>query len=281
MKKEMKKEMPVLLLVFCIMLFSGVQGLYASSETVFSLEELLDSSLSARLRAGERLSQVQFRNDGFLLAPRYASLYHLISSIRTTLDPGIMVETLSLYQKPAEADKNGWTQAELNALYNEAVAISTLQGIEYYSASRGVMRTFYEISSIIDGPDTKNHLPDPTYNFVPPTMTLYARQKDLTFGDNVYKYTYSRFPGALVFVQENLTNLTYGIFTAVRSNNLHSVLAMLDLGDHVLIYAVSMARAVSLPGMNDRISSSFSNRAEAILGWISTGADRAFRNAHQ
>ena len=274
----MRKTIVCLFGIF--LLFAGVEGLQAST-TVFSLEELLPGTTISQLRAGERPSQVQFRNATFNLIPRNASLFNFAENIRTELNPSVMVETLSLYQKPAGADTSSWTGAELNALYNEAVAISTLQGIEYYSASRGVMRTFYEISSIIDGPETKNHLPDPTYNFVPPTMTIYARQKDLTFGDNVYRYTYNLFPGTLVFVQENLTNLTYGIFTAVRSNNLRSVLAMIDVGDHILIYAVSMARAVSLPGMNDRISSSFSNRADAILQWISRGADRAFRNAHQ
>ena len=55
---------------------------------------------------------------------------------------------------------------------------------------------------------------------------------------------------------------------------------MLDAGEYILIYAVSMAKAASLPGMNDRIGSSFSNRAEAILQWITRGADRAFSGVH-
>jgi hypothetical protein len=279
----MKKAVPffcILGIIFAMIL--GKPALYAdtgnlaSQGSLVSLEDLLSSSLISALKAGEEPAEIQFRDFQFRLTPLNEDLRLLVEAIRRDLDPSVMVETLHLYQKPQDAERTGWTQAELTALYNKTVAISTLQGIQYYSASRGTMRTFYETSLVIDNPTAKRPLPDPSFMTIPRELTLFARQKDLTFGDNFYQYTYLLLPGALVFVQENLSSLNAGIIPAVGKNKLRSVLALLDAGDYLVIYAVSMAKAVSLPGLRDRIGDSFSNRAEAIIKWLVSGADRAF-----
>jgi hypothetical protein len=138
------------------------------------------------------------------------------------------------------------------------------------------MRTFYETSTVIDGPDTKRPLPDPSYTTPPAELTIYARQKDLTFGDNLYQYTYYAHPGGLIFVQENLSTMNYGPIVVVRKNRLRSVVAVLDAGDSLLVYVASMAKAASFPGMNERAGRSFSNRATAILSWFTKRADGVF-----
>jgi hypothetical protein len=67
-----------------------------------------------------------------------------------------------------------------------------------------------------------------------------------------------------------------GIIPAVGKNKLRSLVAVIDAGDSLLVYAASMARAVTIPGMGERIGSSFTNRAEAILKWFAGRADRVF-----
>ncbi|MDR0312895.1 MAG: hypothetical protein LBI14_04800 [Treponema sp.] len=258
------------------MLFIGLNAVFGDS----SLENLLDSAQIAALRSGNRPTEIQFRDFIPRLIPNHAELRNMVEATKRRLNINVMVETLFLFQKPAGADRNGWTQNEVSALYNEIIAISSLQGIQYYSVSRGAMRTFYETSSVVDGPSTKRPLPDPNYWYPPAELSLYAHQKDLTFGDNIYQYTYRYSPGALIITQENITSLTYGIITAVGRNNLNSMIALLDAGDSIVIYAVSMARTASFPGIRDRIGDSFSNRAEAVLQWINAGAERAFRITH-
>jgi hypothetical protein len=187
-----------------------------------------------------------------------------------------MVETLSLYKKPAAAERPLWSEAEQISIYNGILALSTLTGLQYYSASRKTMRTFYENSYVIADPSSKTAVPDPAFLIPPSRLTIFARQKDLTFGDNTYQYDYYSFPGALILVQENLSSLNYGIITAVGKNRLRSVLAVIDAGEYLLVYAVSMAKAASLPGMKERIGNSFSTRAEAMLKWFEAQAERAF-----
>jgi hypothetical protein len=239
-------------------------------------EELLDSGKAAALKAGEKISGVQLRDPRPRLVPRQEELRGLLEKLQDELKPSLMAETLSLYKKPGGAAKTAWSAEERCRLYNGALALSTLEGIEYYSASRKTMRTFYESSRVIDGPESKTPLGDPVSEDPPAELSLYARQRDLTFGDNIYRYTYYAFPELLVFVQQNLDSMNAGIIPAVGKNNLRSLVAVIDAEDYLLIYAVSMARAVSLPGLGERIGNSFTNRTEAILTWFRGQAEKAF-----
>jgi hypothetical protein len=240
-----------------------------------SLEDLTDPERTVALKSGS-LTELQLKNPRPVLVPRNTAVETLIADIMEDLEPGIFVETLYLYKKPAGAAVPVWSEAERGTLFNEALALSTLTGLQYYSSSRKAMRTFYESSVVIDGPETNNPRKDPVYGIPPAKLAVYARQKDLTFGENIYKYEYYTQPDSLIFVQQNLTAMNAGIIPAVGKDKLRSVVAVLDAEEYLLIYAASMAKAVSFPGMGQRIGNSFSTRAEAILSWFSTQADKAF-----
>jgi hypothetical protein len=262
------------------LILGGMMVLYgAGPVSGASLEDLLGSVRAAALISGEKPMEIQFDVPRFRLLPRHERVSQVIEDVHQELDPGIMVETLYLYRKPAGAERPAWSEAERIQLYNKVLALSTLTGLQYYSASRQTMRTFYESSGVIDNPSSKTTVADPVYQVPPDRVTVYARQKDLTFGDNTYQYDYYSFPDAMVFVQQNLTSLTYGIIPAVGKNRLRSAVAIIDAGDYLLVYAASMAKAASVPGMKERIGNSFSNRASAILNWFTARAEKAFADA--
>jgi hypothetical protein len=271
--KPMKTKLSLLL--GCVMVFCAAGPLSGAS-----LEELLGPGLAASLAAGEKPIELQFSAPLFRLLPRHERVSQVIEDVHQELDPGIMVETLHLYSKPPKAERPVWSERERIRLYNEVLALSSLTGLQYYSASRKTMRTFYESSGVIASPASKTLIPDPFYPVPPGKLTIYARQKDLTFGDNTYQYDYFSFPDAMVFIQQNLSSLTYGIIPAVGKNKLRSAVAIIDAGDYLLVYAASMAKAASVPGMKERIGNSFSNRAGAILNWFASRADKAFGDLH-
>jgi hypothetical protein len=258
----------------------------AVSAPVFSasLQELTGPEKAAALYSGP-ITEVQLRNPNPLLLPQHEYLQRLVAETMNGWGPNLLVETLYLYRKPQTASNDGealhnaaWSDAERTGLFNQLNALSTLSGIEYYSASRRAMRTFYESSQVIDGPDSKRPLPDPVYaTALPASVSLYARQKDLTFGDNIYRYDYRTTTDAVFFVQENLNAMTIGIIPAVGKNKFRTVLAVIDCGDTLLIYAAAMAKSASLPGLGERIGNSFTNRAEAILKWFTGRADTVFQ----
>ena len=241
------------------------------------LENLLSDNLVRQLLQSGAVSNERIDAVNLELVPRYASLERLLEENRRSLNPNVMIESLRLYRKPGTAAN--WTAAERTGLYNGIVALSTLSGLEYFSRTRNSMRVFYELSTVIDGPDSRNPRPDPVFRTPPAEMSIYARQKDLTFGDNVYKYTYYSDESSFIVLMENITNMTYGPVTVMDRNKLRSVIAIIDCGPYLLVYTASMARAVMLPGIRQRVGESVSNRATALLSWFTQKADQAFRRS--
>jgi hypothetical protein len=239
-----------------------------------SLEELVGDARAAALRkTDDPIGLLQQKNPNPQLLPRHEGLERLVADVQKSFNPSMMVETLALYRKPSSAE---WSKTEQIGLFNQLTALSTLAGIEYYSASRKTMRIFYETSQVIDNPTSKKPLPDPVNDTLPASLVLHARQKDLTFGDNIYRYNYYTGADIHFFVQENLTSMTAGIIPAVGKNNFRSMVAVIDAGDVLLIYAAAMAKAASVPGMGDRIGNSFTNRINAVLKWFTGRADSVF-----
>jgi len=237
---------------------------------VFALSpEELVPGYAVQLTADDKIVfEAQLKNPAPKLLPLDNDLKQFLSVEMETLNPGIMVEALYLFNKPADS------LTEKEEIFNKLTAISTLAGIQYYSASRGVMRTLFEYSAVIDGPDTKRPLADPFYRILPAKLTVYTRQKDLTFGDNIYLYNFFNADNGIFFMQENITTMNYSFVPVIRKGNLKIIMAVFDCGGSLLIYTVSMAKAVTLPGMGEWIGNSFSNRAEAILKWFTDRADQ-------
>ncbi|MDR0323621.1 MAG: hypothetical protein LBI12_04145, partial [Treponema sp.] len=251
---------------------------FISVPCVFSipLESLISTENAVRLRLNDaKIMETQLRNPLPKLLPNNDDLRRFITMSMNTVNPNMMIETLYLYRKPEHSytDSFDWDELQKAGLFNQMVSIGTLAGIQYYSASRGTMRTFFEYSQIIDGPNTKNPLPDPVFETPPARLSLFARQKDLTFGDNIYRYEYVTSDDMIFFVQENITSLSVTLLPAIGRGNLRTVLAVFDCGDLLLVYVVSIARTASVPGLGERISNSFSNRMEAIMKWFAGRMD--------
>ena len=260
------------LLLLFVIIFPALQPVFCDS-----LEQLAGAEMAAALRtASEPITGVQLKTPSVRIAPSHTGLLTVINNNLDSFRPNLFVETLSLYQKPYNG--TGWNINEQTSLFNQLVAISTLSGIKYYSESRKTMRTLYEFSHVIDSPAGKKPLPDPVFNAPPAALALYARQKDLTFGDNIFSFDYTTGEDAMFLVQENLTTMTAGIFPAVGKNNYRSIIAVINAEDSLLIYAVAMAKTVPLPGMGERASISFVNRVEAILEWFKGRADGVFKD---
>ncbi|GMO42851.1 MAG: hypothetical protein Pg6C_04470 [Treponemataceae bacterium] len=241
-----------------------------------ALSNLVDEQRAAALLRGEKINLLQYKDPQPVLAPRADIAQTKARELIQDLKPSFFTESLFLYKKPAPRARP-WTESERSALYNQALALSSLAGLEYYSASRGEMRVFYETSNAVMESDGKIAVPDPVYAVPPPKLTIYARQKDLSFGDNIYRYDYYAYSDSLILVQENITALSYGIIPAVGKNKLRSMVAAIDADEYILLYVVSAAKAASVPGMTDRVGKSFSNRADAIIKWFSGQAEKAFK----
>jgi hypothetical protein len=186
--------------------------------------------------------------------------------------PPILVEAAFLLPRRAPGDQAA-RDAELASIYGVMRSIGTLEGIEYYSASRKKMRTFYAESYLIDDPKTRNRLPDPAPpapRAIPRGESLFAFQKDLSFGANVYRYDFESADGAVRVSATNLTRMSYALIPVMAPEALKTRLLVIQAEDAIVFYAASGAVA---PGVfKGKLEDSFSNRAEALFKWFSASA---------
>jgi hypothetical protein len=129
------------------------------------------------------------------------------------------------------------------------------------------MRTLYEKSYVIDGIKTKNRQPDPVQGSAD-GLVLTVLQKDMTFGEYVYEYSYKQTDNTVAFYSQNKEAMRYNFVKLLDANNLHMSLIVQDLGDYLLIYGVTSAKFFAIPGVDKKINESFLNRSEAIYKWF-------------
>lgn len=175
-----------------------------------------------------------------------------------------MIENLYLYKKPAHRQQITENQTISNILHS----ISSLQGIEYYSTSRGKMRTLYEKSYAVK---SVNNSKKTEYKKVNDDMTAkeqLALQKDLTFGEFIYKYSYFAENDGVGFVCQNLETLKYGLLPLVGPREMNVSLAIMDFGDYLLAYANTRANFAKFIGLENKLKNSFSTRSDAIYNWF-------------
>ena len=231
---------------------------------------LPDKTVMVELLQGKLLNDVQFGDVSPNLMPDNSRLRAIFTENSVSLKPSMLVESLYLCKKPASYHNAPWNSSEKTAVLNVLASIRTLAGSEYYSLSRGSMRTFYEKSSVINNPRQKLIQDDPVFlpGELPSSLTLYARQKDLSFGDNVYRYDYFIGDDTIIFTQTNCNTISYGIVPIAAREKLCILAAVLDAGEYFLIYAVSMTKAPSFQGLKKKAGDSFASRAEALIKWF-------------
>lgn len=160
-----------------------------------------------------------------------------------------------------------------HTLYNITRSVSTLTGIEYYSASRGRYRIFYEDSYVIDDPKSKIRQPDvliPLDMPIPASDMQYLRQRDSSFGENVYRATYEYRDDIITLNIINLKTMFYTIIPLLQSEQLRTLFAILPTEDGIVFYGVSLAELSvgGLAGLEKRVANSFTNRLIAVFDWF-------------
>ncbi|MFP4010382.1 MAG: DUF6675 family protein [Spirochaetaceae bacterium] len=183
----------------------------------------------------------------------------------TAMEPRIGVEALFLVEEHVEEESE---KERDRALYNIFRSVSTMEGIEYYSASRERMRTFYHESYAVEDPESREPLSDPVVTEVPEEDQIYVYQRDSSFGRNVYRVDYVRDDDAYLMSMTNLTRMYYGVLPVVAPENLEIHLTVMETEEGYLFYGACGVRVISLFGMQDRARDSFYNRIEALYRWF-------------
>ncbi len=189
------------------------------------------------------------------------------------LEPSVGVEVLTVYRRES-ADFD--SSASRLKIYNILRSISTMQGIDYYSASRKRMRTLFTRSYVIADPESEQPLADPLVTEIPPYSSLYVLQEDLSFGENVYRSEYSYKDGFFLVVNQNLTTMRYLLLPMVKPEASITYLLLIPREQEIIFYGLSCAHTLRLLGLERTKEDSFYNRLKAIYGWFTDRMDTEF-----
>lgn len=179
-------------------------------------------------------------------------------------DPAPFVsETLFLYEK-AVPSAIGEDIADISVILR---SLSRLEGLEYYSNSRETMRTLYKHSYVVASEKNRTRIADPVAGPAD-GLSVVAVQEDLTFGEYAYRYDYRQSSDTAAFFSTNIDSLKYGFIRIIKPGNLRIALLVHDLGDYILVYNLTRAEFLAVPGMEKKLNASFSSRADAVYGWF-------------
>jgi hypothetical protein len=181
------------------------------------------------------------------------------------MEPSVGVEILFYYPvRPERLDDTDFRRD----VYNVLRSVSTMEGIKYYSASRERMRIFYHESYVIEGPENRDRVPDPTVETIPKDSTIHIFQRDSSFGKNVYEARYRYADGTYVLSLVNLTRMYYKVFPVVAPQNVKINLAVMLTERGIVFYGNTAVDVITLLGLQERVQDSFYNRLVAIYDWF-------------
>ena len=210
------------------------------------------------------LSLYALDGGSFRLAP-VGTEQGVIRRAMEELEPRMAVETVFVTALPT-----GFPEGRAGdlALYNLLRRVSTMTGIEYYSASRGRMRIFYHDSYAVDDIDRRLRQPDPVVRSIPRRDTILVFQRDSSFGENVHELEYRYREGNVYISMVNRTLMWYGIIPAIAADKLEVHLWIQRHGDLVIFYGNTGVAVPSLFGIETRAHDSFHNRLIALFNWF-------------
>lgn len=211
------------------------------------------------------------------LAPRLADPYLPTPTPAKIPDKELRIEALALLPV-GQAYAQRSPKAILDELGAILSSVESLAGLEYWSASRGAMRTLYESAYKIDDESSRKPSDAPSRAEAAAlepggSLEFLAFQKDTSFGANVYRYALRRGGASLSLESENLSVMRYLMIPFVSSGKMRSRLWAIPCREGLLLYFVTNVESVNFAV--ERIFESAGNRALALLGWLSRQAAQA------
>jgi hypothetical protein len=254
--------LPTLILISAALLAAEPSGLRSAAEILGSEHSLIEAEGKA----------IHVAEDGAVtLLPRHPAADAFRAAIASE-KPALLVEALFVLPRTGPSTKAGRSE-ELAAIYGLLGSFNSLEGIEYWSASRKTWRTFYAESYRVDGSETKRRISDPPApkpGAVPLSEETLVFQRDLSFGANLYRYSFRGYDAAVSLESTNLTMMSYSIVPVLAVGALKTRLLVFQTSDAILFYAASGA---DVPGVfRGKLRDSFSNRAEALFRWFTREA---------
>jgi hypothetical protein len=211
-------------------------------------------------------SRLVSREDDFLLAPGVGNLAGITADLQS-IEYTVGVEVVRIIP-------GAFGDLSTVDLANMLLEMSTLEGLEYYSDSKGKMRTLFEQSYMVDDGIERNRIPDPIVAAASAGGDATVFQEDSVFGENVNEIHYEVGGATIHMVTTNLTTFSIGLVPIIRPERLQLHLLLHKADGYLIYYGNFGARALRVHLFENRIHRSFYNRLVALYGWFEAKLDR-------
>lgn len=201
------------------------------------------------------------------LCPNPVAGFAMMPSLKA-VKPSIGIETLVVYPMPARLIGRG-ADRDL-VLYNLMHRFRSMEGIQYWSASRKAMRIFFTSSKLIKAPDDHSALVDPVYAELETSHNLFLEQEDSSFGKNFYDVEVKALEGGSILLNmSNRNQIWYGIIPvlAPRALSLYLYVQPSADGKYLYFYGNASIKAAKAFGVEEKAKTSYTNRIIALFNW--------------
>lgn len=180
-------------------------------------------------------------------------------------DPAMSIELLYSMPLPETGGKE-----IIPFLFDRLQSISTMEGLEYYSANRDAMTVYLEKCYLVERPGRKGAVDDPEFSHVPDLWEAIVYQRDNTFGNNWYSLEMTNTEESIRMKLTNAQDMRYFIFSILNPGGVVIELILIPREDSLQFYAVSQleiksrevfGKKIHLPGV-------FDHRVSAYQSWI-------------
>lgn len=233
-------------------LFTGVLKSFFPAITVEEVETLKNSG---------RIDKW----DNLALYPQIPEKAEITSLINTS-EFNIITESIFFIKDPPSSNSAFTQKEKLEAALEALSDISSLKGINYYSASRKKERVLF--TEVSDVKVTGEY----------PNQTITALIEDSTFDENFYKIDYKIYDSYITMEMINLEKLKYSIFTVSQPKEMIFSLAIIPTDEGLLLYCAGVAKTIKAEFLKKRVTSSVSNRVTALYNWFKNNYPKKLQN---
>ena len=151
--------------------------------------------------------------------------------------------------------------------------IKTLEGIEYYSHSRGKYRTLFAEAYPVRGTDRNNKTKAPVFDDKIKDYSFNCYIRDLSFGKNFYKLDYRVSDNYLIMKMTNIDNMKYKFLPVIDEKDLTFYLIIIADEDEMAIYVSGICSHINAGFLKKKIRNSIHSRVEALYNWFIDNAE--------
>lgn len=233
----MKKIKVFLSIICCLLMFSLLTGEKIGERIVYK-----ESDMTPSLIPISKISQ------------------EVVSYWNNTYDKQPIFMAEMLYEIPS-------SNVDMKEVSKILRSFSTMEGIEYYSNSRGKYDVLYDACYTISDLDSLKKIPD---NQVENAngLKLYVFQNDNSFGETPYEVTFWQTDSEVGMNFVNKGPLYVKFVKAVKEENLCLTLYTREENDKLLVYILAQADFAAVPFVQTKIRDSLTARIEALFNWF-------------